>query len=76
MWVAASTLTRSCSARLVVCSTLPCTWWVTPAGLTIKPASWPTTTRFTCTSPVTRCTATSATQAEKAAPNPGKRLCT
>jgi hypothetical protein len=70
------TCTCSISARLVVCSTLPCTWCFTPSGLIIKPASWPTTTRLTCTSPVARLTSTSATQAAQAAPKPGHLLWT
>jgi hypothetical protein len=40
----------------------------TPSGLIINPESWPATTRVTLTSPVALLTATSAIQADHAAP--------
>ena len=60
--------TSSISARLVDWITLPSIWWRTPSGLIIRPESWPATTRVTLTSPVALLTATSAIQADHAAP--------
>jgi len=56
--------------------TLPWIWWRTPSGLIINPESCPATTRVTLTSPVVLLTATSAIQADHAAPYPGNLLWT
>ena len=63
-----SKVTYSLSTRLVDWMMLPCTWWRTPAGLTISPQSWATKTLSTLITPVSRSTVTSQIQVAQAAP--------